>query len=313
MPTNDKTQRIFQLHKPTSLQVWLRDFLLDVQAANRTSGTITFYQSKLTAFLAFLTTLDVTEPEALDAPHIRAFLVHLAQEREAGGVHAYWRAVRAFVRFLVREDALQRNPLDRIRTPKVDEELLEPVPVETVQAMLATCGRRDIDLRDKAILFMLLDTGLRASEMTGLDIAHMDLNTGGIQVHKAKNRKPRTVFMGRRTRRAVSRYLRTRDGYRLTDPLWIAYRTDGDRTRLTYSGLREMVCSRAEKAGVEPPTLHSFRRTFAITMLRNGADLITLGRLMGHGSLPVLTRYLKQITEDLGEVHAKHSPTDTLW
>jgi site-specific recombinase XerD len=69
---------------------------------------------------------------------------------------------------------------------------------------------------------------------------------------------------------------------------------------------------RAKQAGGKAPTLHSFRRSFAITMLRNGADLVSLGRMMGHGSLPVLTRYLKQIKEDLGEVHAQHSPADTL-
>jgi site-specific recombinase XerD len=312
MPNSNVPQRISQKPKPTSLEIWLRDFLIDVQAANRTQGTIEYYRSKLTPFLAFLTTLDVTEPENLDAPHIRAFLVHLAQDRGAGGVHAYWRAVRAFVRFLVREEALDRNPLNRIRSPKLDEEVLEPVPTETVRALLATCAKRDIDLRDKAILLVLLDTGLRSGELLNLDIAHVDLNTGATQVHKSKNRKPRTVFIGRRTRKAVARYLRTRKGYDMIDPLWIAYRTDGDRIRLTYSGLREMVKRRAKKAGVESPTLHSFRRAFAITMLRNGADLITLGRLMGHGSLPVLTRYLKQITDDLGEAHAKYSPSDTL-
>jgi site-specific recombinase XerD len=82
--------------------------------------------------------------------------------------------------------------------------------------------------------------------------------------------------------------------------------------RLQYEVLRDVVRRRAKQAGVNTLTLHSFGRGFAITMLRNGADLVSLSRMMGHGSLPVLTRHLKQTKEDLGDGHAQLSPADTL-
>jgi len=73
-----------------------------------------------------------------------------------------------------------------------------------------------------------------------------------------------------------------------------------------------MIKRRAAKAQIETPTLHGFRRSFAISMLRSGADIISLSRMMGHGSLPILTRYLKQSKDDLSDVHAQHAPTDKL-
>lgn len=312
MQSKNNTQRIFQVHAPDALQIWLRDFILDVRAANRSEATIAYYKEKIQPFLAFLRDQDVTVPAQLRANHIRAFLVHLGESRGAGGVHAYWRAVRAFVRFLVREDALERNPLAKMRSPKLDQELLEPVQAETVRAMLETCNKSEVSLRDRALIFTLLDTGLRAGEMVALNVGDVDLDDGSVMVRRAKSRKGRIVFVGRQARRAIAAYLRTRMDAGVKDPLWLAYHTTGDRTRLGYNGLRDIMRRRAKMAGVAAPSLHSFRRAFALTMLRNGADIVSLGRLMGHGSLPVLQRYLKQIKEDLGEVHALHSPGDSL-
>lgn len=312
MAPQNKPQRIFRVHAATPLHIWLRDFLLDVQAANRSQATLDFYREKLQRFLTFLQTQAITEPAQIQASTLRAFLVELSQERTIGGVHAHWRAVRAFVRFLVREEAIERNPLDKVRTPQIDQELLEPVPVETVQALLSTCAKSEIGLRDRALLLTLLDTGLRASEIVALNLGDLDFNDGSIIVRRSKSRKGRIVFVGRQARRAIAAYLRTRPKAGSADPLWLAYHTTGERGRLTYHGLRDMVQRRAHTAQVKAPSLHSFRRGFALAMLRNGADVVSLSRLMGHGSLAVLQRYLKQIKEDLGEVHALHSPADTL-
>jgi integrase/recombinase XerC len=305
-------QRIFQIHAPSALHTWLRDFLLDVRAANRTDATIEFYREKLRRFLVFLEGQGITSPEAIQARQLRAFLVELAEERTAGGVHAHWRAVRAFVRFLVREDAIADNPLNRVRSPRVDQELLEPAPLETIEALLRTCDKSELGLRDRAMLLTLLDTGLRASELTALNIGDVDLNDGSVAVRRSKGRKGRIVFVGRQACRSIAAYLRTRQDTAPLDPLWLAYHRNGERTQLAYDGVRDMVKRRAKLADVKAPSLHSFRRAFALSMLRSGADIVSLSRLMGHGSLPVLQRYLRQLKEDLGAVHAQHSPGDSL-
>jgi len=88
--------------------------------------------------------------------------------------------------------------------------------------------------------------------------------------------------------------------------LWV---TD-EGERLAYSGLRQIVRRRAAKASISEPSLHSFRRAFAINMLLGGVDIYSLQTLMGHADLQVLRRYLKQTTEDIAQAHGLGSPVD---
>jgi site-specific recombinase XerD len=89
------------------------------------------------------------------------------------------------------------------------------------------------------------------------------------------------------------------------ESLWV---TDDQKRCLSYSGLRALLQRHAKLAGVDSPSAHDFRRAFAITMLRNGTDLVTLARLMDHTSLKVLRRYLKQLPEDLQVAHRRAGP-----
>lgn len=105
--------------------------------------------------------------------------------------------------------------------------------------------------------------------------------------------------------RELMRYLRGRPQ---SGPLFC---TDAGR-RLTYWGLRQIIRRRAEAAGVKSPSLHSFRRAFALLSLRAGIDIYSLQRLMGHADLTVLRRYLAQTEQDLKSAHEKASPVDRL-
>jgi integrase/recombinase XerD len=151
-----------------------------------------------------------------------------------------------------------------------------------------------------------MDTGARAQEFISIDLEDVDLVTGVILIRHGKGGKPRTVFLGKKSRKALRTYLRSRQDN--SSALWVSKSNE----RLTYWGLRQIMRRRAEKAGVQKPSLHSFRRFFAITMLRNGTDLVTLARLLGHSDLQVLERYLNQLPEDLQAAHYKASPVDNL-
>jgi len=294
------------------LDRWLCTFLLDAQVAGRSQATIEFYEQKLRPFLAYLDSQQITVPEQIAADHVRGFLAGLAPAQTQGGVHAYWRALRAYIRFLVREGVIIQTPLLRMRAPHVDERPLDPVSESVVQALLSTCDRSVLGLRDRALLLTLLDTGLRAGELLALNLDDLDTAEGRVTVRRSKNGHPRTVFVGRQTNRALAAWLRQRPILPGQEALWLAYHSDGTHTRLRYDGLRDMLKRRAARAGVESPSLHSFRRAFAVSMLRSGADVVSISRLMGHGSLPVLQRYLRQLPDDLRLVHAAHSPVDRL-
>lgn len=302
------------LSQETYLPTLAAAFLLDRRAQNLTPKTIEFYRNLLQGFLNWCDLQAIKTVNQLTPDVIRQYLIHLEDKGiKAGGVHARYRTLRAFLRWydLEFEPTDFRNPLRKVKPPRVDIEPLEPVPIEHVRAMLATCkAGKFTNERDKVILLVLLDTGVRAGELLALDRQDIDLLTGDVVIRKSKSRKPRIVFLGRQARRALRAYLRLRkDG---TRPLFVADKGLQKGERLKMAGLRQIVLRRARQAGVPPPSLHSFRRAFTLAMRRAGADLITIQKLLGHADLSQLIRYLAQTPDDLREAHQRGSPADNL-
>jgi len=155
---------------------------------------------------------------------------------------------------------------------------------------------------------MLYDSGIRKSELVALDFGDIDLKSGAVQIRSGKGNKDRTVYLGNRARRELIRFLRYRGQLVPASPLW----TTQTGERLTDSGLRQIIRRRAVAASIPAPGLHDFRRAFALESLRNGMDLVTLARLMGHTSLTVLQRYLRLVQDDLQRSHERTSPADNL-
>ena len=289
----------------------VQSFLIDRRARGLAEGTIGYYECKLAYLQVYLAQRGIDRVEHVTAHTLRSFLVAFGQTHRPGGVKALYRAVSAFFRWYELEAEPQdwRNPIRRVRPPRVAEEPLEPAKIEVIKAMLRTCrGKALADRRDKAILLALLDTGARARELTELKLGDVDLRTGSVLVRRGKGGKPRTVFLGKKTLRAYLAYLRARRSMEPSSPGFATLSGDP----LSYSGLREVVRRRAGVAGVAAPSLHSFRRAFALACLRNNMDVYSLQRLMGHADLTVLKRYLAQTDQDLARAHASSAPVDRL-
>jgi integrase len=190
----------------------------------------------------------------------------------------------------------------------VSTEPLEPVPRKTVFQMVNICKRGALTGdRDAAILLCLLDTGVRASELLSMDLDDLNQARGTILVRQGKGSKPREVYLGKLSKKALRKYLNYRkDNSRA---LWVTDPRFGSE-RLTYDGLRGVLTRRVADAHVEEPTPHDFRRAFALAMLRNGTDIYTLAKLMGHEGIGVLQRYLKQTYQDTEAAHRRAGPVD---
>ena len=284
-------------------------FLLDRKAQNLTRKTLEFYRMNLQKFIDWCEPQAIKTVTQLTPDVMRAFFIAMSETHKAGGVHAFYRSVRAFLRWYVLEFEPEgwRDPLRKVKAPKVDVEPLEPVTREAVRALLDTCERgKFTGERDRAIILFLLDTGARAGELLALDRADVDVITGEVLIRKSKSRKPRTVFLGRTARRALRAYLK------LCDPGRALFVTD-EGERLRMAGLRQIMVRRARRAGVPVPPLHSFRRAFALAMYRAGVDLLTIQRLLGHADMSILNRYIKQDTEDLRGAHGRASPGDGIF
>lgn len=286
---------------------WVEAFLVDRQAANLSPNTIRFYGCNLGKFAQYCQDEGIENLEAVTADHFRRFLLWLESEgHNPGGIHAHYRICKTFIRWWIAEmdPGAPCEIFQKIKAPKLVTPPLPPVSLGTVKALLKTCGRDWLGVRDRAVILALLDTGARAAEILAFDVEDLNLITGAAFIRKGKGGKPRSVYLGKDARRALRRYLRTRK----TGALW----TKQNGERLSYSGLRKILLKRSKLAGVDLPTLHAFRRAFAVNMLRAGVDFETLRRLMGHADYTVLKRYLNLLDEDLRRAHAHASPADRL-
>jgi site-specific recombinase XerD len=283
-------------------------FLTDRRARGLSGRTVQFYRCELGTWHEWLGERGVSDVGDVSADLLRHWLLHLGQRRNRGGVHANYRALKAFLRWVWEENEITtRNPIRKVRPPKLSQEVLDPVSMSDLKALLETCDNQSFyGCRDLAMQLALLDTGCRANEFLSLDIGDVDLTTGSVLVRHGKGGKQRMTFLGTKSRKAIRRYLRYRQEPAEDEPLWVTPRGK----RLTYSGLRSLLRRRSEKACISCPSLHSFRRAFAITSLRNGVDVYSLQRLMGHSDLTMLRRYLKHTTGDLREAHRKAGPVD---
>jgi integrase/recombinase XerD len=295
------------IYQNDDLQEWIGVFLHACRSRNLASGTIGFYTKKLKVFFLFCRDLAITRVDQITPDTIRSFLILLEEQRhKPAGVHCFYRSVKTFLKWYEQETerANWRNPIDKVKAPIVPLEPLDPVSVDTIKAMIQTCRWELTAARDKAILLVLLDTGLRLSEFLALNKEDVNLITGTIQIRSGKGRKPRNTYLGDIARQSLRRYLRERHDH--NPALWISR----SEQRLTQTGLRMMLRRRADRGDVPAPSPHDFRRAFALERWRSGADILTISKLMGHSSLQVLTRYLKQAGEDLEQAAKQSSPVD---
>jgi len=286
-------------------------FFIDRQARGLSVSTVEYYERELEYFNRFLIKNHISRVDEITANNLRLYFIELRKHRNKGGVHAAFRAIRAFLNWwqIEYEEPAWRNPIKKIKLPGPRKEPIPGIPVDQFNALLATCNSKNFyDLRDKAIFIVLLDTGLRRMEFLSLDYGDIDMKTGQVNIRKGKGSKKRIVFLGVRARRELIRYLRLREDLDDEDPVW-TMRT-GDRIK--PAGLRQILRRRSIRANIPEHQAHDFRRAFAIESLRNGIDLITLMHLMGHTSTVVLQRYLKLVESDLHRAHSRSSPADNL-
>jgi len=181
--------------------------------------------------------------------------------------------------------------------------------------MSATIALQQTFTNTKAVILILLDTGIRVTELCKLNRVDVDLARGLVVVRDSKHRmttKTRHVYLGKVTRKALWRYLADREeklGETIEDDAPLIAATNW-RTRLDRHAIRRMLYRCADRAGVPGVYPHRFRHTFAITYLRNGGDPFTLQALLGHSSLDMVKVYIRLAEQDLADVHRRASPAD---
>jgi len=207
-------QPIIEFSQGDYIAVMVESFLVDRKSAGLSQHTLKFYRQFLNPFILYCNATSLNLTGEISPDILRRYFLVFAETHNPGGVHATYRTLRAFFHWLVKEEVMApewKNPMLKVKAPKVVLDPLEPISIEDVQALINTCQRGNfIAARDRAIFLFLLDTGARAQELCHTNVKDIDLNTGAVMIRYGKGGKTRMVFIGRKTRRTMRSYLRMR-------------------------------------------------------------------------------------------------------
>ena len=232
---------------------------------------------------------------AVDSRTVRAFLVRLHDRGlDAVTIARKLAAVRSWFRFLVRRGVLERNVAREVRGPRMPKKLVSFLPIDEAAALMDSKPIAGPErLRDAAVLEILYASGLRVSELAGLDLDDVDRGRQTVRV-LGKGRKERIVPYGGRAASALAAYLAMRGDAR---GALFANRRGG---RLSVRSIHSMVRRRAQACGItRRVSPHTLRHTFATHLLDAGADLRMIQELLGHSRLSTTQRYAHVGTDQL--------------
>ncbi|HNQ50672.1 MAG TPA: tyrosine recombinase XerC [Candidatus Omnitrophota bacterium] len=268
---------------------------------NYSVHTILNYRLDLEEFRSFLKEQPV---EKVDYLAVRKYLAVLKERNlQPRSINRKLSALRTFFRFLTREGFIKANPVASILSPKLDKHLPQFLTEEdTVRLIESSIPGNLAGLRDRAILETFYSTGIRISELVGLNDDDVDMISGIVKV-RGKGKKERIVPIGEQALSAIRRYLEKRESH--SAALFLNPR----RARISDRGVRYMFRKYLRKAGLKQGVSpHTLRHSFATHMLNRGADLRTVQELLGHANLGTTQIYTHLTTERLKAVYAKAHP-----
>ena len=205
-----------QPQRPISsdLEGLLASWLRSLRARNMSAATVTTYSAAAKQLIAFLAGRGVATATDVDRAAVEEWIGQLLQNRSAATANNRYRAVQQWFAWMLDEGEIEEDPTARMRPPQIPEQPVEVLATDQIRALLKGCEGRDfVSRRDAAIIRLFADTGMRLSELAGLTLDDVDLDSGTASV-LGKGRRPRACPFGTKTAQALDRYLRVRAGER---------------------------------------------------------------------------------------------------
>lgn len=279
------------------LRTSLQDFYLSRQAMRLRPATLEHYRYTAGEFVSWLESQGVRSPSDVRPSHPRAWLAAVSERGvKDTTLHAKARGAKTLLRFWRSEGYIPQAI--GFAMPKLEKKRLPFLDLEEFRAALKACWTP----RDRALLLVFADSGVRRAEAVALNWEDVDFATGSVLVRRGKGGKARMSAVGARSRRAILAYRRTLAAPpQPSAPLW----QTRDGMRLTERGVQALFARLSKRAGLKV-TPHALRRTFALMSLKQGMDVITISRLMGHATTEMTSHYLMLDESDLLRSHEAH-------
>jgi integrase/recombinase XerC len=276
---------------------------------NASPHTVDAYRRNLLQFADFLRESGIPFSR-VDNMVIRSYLAFLYRKGEKKSTTARkLAAVRSFFRFCLQKKWVKDNPAKVVATPKQERRVPSFLSEDEMTGLLELPeARKPLDFRDKALLELLYATGLRVSELVGLDLDDIHFEERLVRV-RGKGKKERLVPFGRTAQGSLESYLAQR--VRIAGvpgderAVFLNYRGQRLSARSVQRIVRGYIQKTAMKRDISP---HSLRHSFASHLLSRGADLRAIQELLGHASLATTQKYTHLDLKHLLEVHKKTHP-----
>ena len=312
------------------LEKMIEGYRLFCRAEGKSPHTLRWYMGKLAVFCDYVHNhRQVIEAHDVNTEDIRSFVVYLQESVQADQlnprkptrpeplsgqtIQGYVRVIKAFFSWATRENLLDVNPAQRVRVPKAPRVIVATLNDTQVREFLAVIDRRrSTGFRDYCMALTLLDTGIRLSELVGLQIPDLDLEQGHFRV-LGKGSKERIVPIGANLQKALWKYVSCHRP-EAVHPNERAVFLTRDGRAISANAVYQLVREYGKNAGLEGVRCspHTFRHTFAKSFLLNGGDVFTLQKILGHSSLAVVRMYVDLASADVQIQHRRYSPVDCM-
>ncbi|MGB3729648.1 MAG: site-specific tyrosine recombinase/integron integrase [Thermodesulfobacteriota bacterium] len=280
---------------------------------NYSKHTLKAYITDLKEFGLVLKDMNLISPETgdidfvhMDEAPIRAFISKLYKKNKKVSISRKIASIRTFFEFLIRRGDMKSNSAKLVPTPKGEKRLPTFLTVDEVVKLVEAPGSDNVyEFRDRAILELLYSCGLRVSELVGINLNDLDLNSMSVKV-LGKGKKERMATLGSKASFAIRTYLEQRLDLKPKEDYLFVNSRGG---RLTTRSIDRIIKKYAVKAGIQKNiSPHVLRHTFATHLLGGGADLRAIQEMLGHESLSTTQRYTHTSVEKLMEIYDKTHP-----
>lgn len=279
----------------------MQEFEFHLQTKNYSSRTIKSYRNNNKKFISYLTTNNVTKLHQINTKHIKTYINQLMKlGRQASYCNSILKCIRALFIYCLEEEYITNNPCDKVSWIKEPKCIINTFNDKEIHSMLNTYqGHTFMDIRNKLIIALLLDTGIRNLELCNINT--LDVRDRVIHI-QGKGNKERVVPISPMLKKLIIRYDRVRSLY-IQDKTIVtdSYLLSQTGNRLTIEAVERVVRKCGKKAKVRESVRcspHTLRHYYAQAMLRGGLDVYSLSRLLGHEDISITKRYLQSIQDD---------------